>query len=85
MNFELIKNNCFSFLKPKISLFSRFERVIDRRTMAERRDFFNLKPDEERVFVKKQSKFTVQTEKNTKKKTKSRKQREDEAAAAAEE
>jgi len=52
---------------PKISLYSRFDRVIDRRTLAERREIFNHKPGEEVVFVKKVSKFEVKDNKGGKK------------------
>jgi hypothetical protein len=63
-------------------LFSRFERVIDRRTLSERRDMFNAKPGEEKVFVKKQSKFLVSTEKTNKKPRKERKTKAAEEPAA---
>lgn len=62
-----------------MSLFSRFERVIDRRTLAERREFFNkkqLSEENESGTVRKQqqpSKYVVQTEKNTRKKPRVRK------------
>jgi len=73
---------------PKISLYSRFERVIDRRTLAERREAFNHKPGEEVVFVKKVSKFEVKDNKGGKKKKSAAKPKkgaaEPEAEAAAE-
>ena len=56
------------FFKAKISLYSRFERVIDRRSLAERREMFNHKLGEEVVFVKKVSKFEVKDNKGGKKK-----------------
>jgi len=67
----------------KISLYSRFERVIDRRSLAERREMFNHKLGEEVVFVKKVSKFEVKDNKGGKKAKKSGKKAAAEPAAEA--
>ena len=72
------------FFKPKISLYSRFERVIDRRSLAERREVFNKKPGEEAVFVKKVSKFEVKDNKGGKKKRSTAKPKKGAADAAPE-
>jgi hypothetical protein len=64
----------FDFLfQPKISLFSPFERVNDRRTLAERREMFNGKQIVEDVKEKPKSKFDDPSENKSAKKPKKKK------------
>lgn len=52
-------------IKPKISLFSRYERVTDRRTYKERRDVFALVKDE--PLIKEPPKKVIKELQNVKK------------------
>jgi hypothetical protein len=65
--------NLFFSKKPKISLFSPFERVNDRRTMAERREMFNSKQLVEEIKEKPKSKFDNVATNENKKKSKKKK------------
>ena len=71
-------------IKGKISLFSRYERVVDRRTFKDRRDLWALEKEKPKVeMVKPKAKIrNLELGINDDKKRKPRKRAEEAAAAA---